>query len=91
MLNKALGLDAKIEKMNTAKGVSGRASRYPGYFQVPGADTEFVPNHTGEFGTVSRPYRTLPKSSVECLPSKYLRYTLVRKPTEDTLENLEPL
>ena len=39
---------------------------------------EFVPNHTRAFGGVSRPYRTLPRTSVGVLPSNYPRYTVVR-------------
>ena len=46
--------------------------------EVSGPGVKFVPNHTGVFGRVLRPYRTLPKSSVGYLPRKYPRYILVR-------------
>ena len=43
--------------------------------EVSGTGIKFVPNHTGVFGRVLRPYRTLPKTSVGYLPRKYPRYT----------------
>ena len=46
--------------------------------EVSGTGIEFVPNLTGVFGRVLRPYRTLPKTSVGYLPQKYPRHTLVQ-------------
>ena len=47
--------------------------------EVSGTGTELVPNYTGVFGRVLRPYRTVPKASLGRIsPSKYPRYTFVR-------------
>ena len=46
--------------------------------KVSGTGIEFVPNLTGVFSRVLRPYRTLWQGSVGYLPSKHTRYTLVR-------------
>ena len=52
-----------------------------------GTDIMFIPNLTGVFGRVFRPYRTLMRTLVGNLPRKYPRYTLVRPqhPAERTL------
>ena len=46
--------------------------------ELSGTGIEFVLNLTGVFGRVLRPYRTLPKTLIEYVPSKYPRYTFVR-------------
>lgn len=61
-----------------------RFSKYSGYYpkkalmflgtsrtnQSSGTSIEFVPNHTRVLYRVLKPYRTLPNTSVGCLPSK---------------------
>ena len=46
--------------------------------EVSGTGIEFVPNLTGVFGRVLRPYRTVPKTCVGYSPTKHPRYSLVR-------------
>ena len=50
------------------RGIFGRRTKLT---EVSGTGIEFVPNLTGVFGRVLMPYRTLPKTWVGYLPSKY--------------------
>ena len=44
--------------------------------EVPDTGVDAVPNLTGVFGRVLRPYRTFPRTPVGCLPSNYPHYVL---------------
>ena len=52
------------DRLDTSKSAFGRVYQYPGHYgghteitEVSGTGFEFVPNHTGVFERVSRPYR----------------------------------
>ena len=48
---------------------------YRGRTELTDVGVKFVPNLTAVLGRGLRPYRTLPKTSIGYLPSKYPRYT----------------
>ena len=59
-------------------GIQGIFGRRTERTEVAGTGIGFEPNHTGVFGKVLRSFRTLRMTSVEYLPSKHTRYTLLR-------------